>query len=67
MISKGTDTIVIEDVRRVTTDYEVANKYLGINSVPSNINSILSCFDIKKPNERKLIKEKNKALSSMDF
>ena len=41
MISKGTDTIVIEDVRRVTTDYEVANKYLGINSVPSNINSIL--------------------------
>ena len=26
-----------------------------------------SCFDIKKPNERKLIKEKNKALSSMDF
>ena len=41
MISQGTDTIVIEDVRRVTTDYEVANKYLGINSVPSNINSIL--------------------------
>ena len=41
MISKGTDTIVIEDVRRVTTDYEVVNKYLGINSVPSNINSIL--------------------------
>lgn len=26
-----------------------------------------SGFDIKKPNERKLIKEKNKALSSMDF
>lgn len=41
MISKGTDTIVIEDVRRVTTDYEVANKYLGISVVPSNINSIL--------------------------
>lgn len=41
MISKGTDTIVIEDVRRVTTDYEVVNKYLGISVVPSNINSIL--------------------------
>ena len=41
MVSKGTDTISIDDVRRVTTDYEVANKYLGINSVPSNINSIL--------------------------
>lgn len=41
MISKGTDTIVIEDVRRITTDYEVVNKYLGISVVPSNINSIL--------------------------
>lgn len=41
MVSKGTDTIVIDDVRRVTTDYEVVNKYLGISVVPSNINSIL--------------------------
>ena len=41
MVSKGTDTISIDDVRRITTDYEVVNKYLGINVVPSNINSIL--------------------------
>lgn len=41
MVSKGTDTISIDDVRRVTTDYEVVNKYLGISVVPSNINSIL--------------------------
>ena len=41
MVSKGTDTISIDDVRRITTDYEVVNKYLGISVVPSNINSIL--------------------------
>ena len=41
MVSKGTDTISIDDVRRITTDYEVINKYLGISVVPSNINSIL--------------------------
>ena len=41
MVSKGTDTISIDDVRRITTDYEVVNKYLGIRVVPSNINSIL--------------------------
>lgn len=41
MVSKGTDTIIIDDVRRVTTDYEVVNNYLGISVVPSNINSIL--------------------------
>lgn len=37
MVSKGTDTISIDDVRRITTDYEVVNKYLGISVVPSNI------------------------------
>ena len=41
MVSKGTDTISIDDVRRITTDYEVVNKYLGISVVTSNINSIL--------------------------
>ena len=41
MVSKGTYTISIDDVRRITTDYEVVNKYLGISVVPSNINSIL--------------------------
>lgn len=41
MVSKGTDTISIDDVRRITTDYEVVNKYLGISVIPSNINSIL--------------------------
>ena len=41
MVSKGTDTISIDDVRGITTDYEVVNKYLGISVVPSNINSIL--------------------------
>ena len=41
MVSKGTDTISIDDVRRITTDYEVVNKYLCISVVPSNINSIL--------------------------
>ena len=41
MVSKGTDTISIDDVRRITTDSEVVNKYLGISVVPSNINSIL--------------------------
>lgn len=33
----------------------------------SFFNKANSSFCIKKPNEHKLIKEKNKALSSMDF